>query len=128
MIRRASMVAVLVCLVAGFAIAAPQKSAVDGRWQGRLNTANGPLAETYNFNAKGQVLTGKEESPMFSRSISEGKVNGDKISFKTTVGGNSIKHEGTVSGDTIQLRNFGPGGEFDVTLKRVFSGKKSARQ
>jgi hypothetical protein len=93
-----------------------------------LNTANGPLTVTYNFKAKGQVLTGTEESPMFSRSISEGKVNGDKISFKTTVNGNSIEHQGTVSGDTIQLKNYGLGGEFDVMLKRFSSEKKSAQQ
>lgn len=130
MIRRGWMVATMVCLVAGFAIAAPQKSAVDGPWQGMLNTANGPVTVTYNFEAKGQVLTGTEsaKSPTFSRSISEGKVNGNKISFKTTVNGNTIKHDGTVSGDTIRLKSIGPGGEFDVTLKRVSSEKKSVPQ
>lgn len=55
-------------------------------------------------------------------------MNGDKISFKTTVNGNSIEHEGTVSGDTIQLKNHGPYGEFDMTLERVSSEKKSAQQ
>jgi hypothetical protein len=128
MIRRGWMVATFVCLAAAFAIAAAQKSSVDGRWQGTLNTANGEVTVTYNFKTKGQVLTGTEESPMFSRSISEGKVNGDKISFKTTVNGNSIEHQGTVSGDTIQFKNFGPGGEFDMTVKRVSSEKKSAQQ
>jgi hypothetical protein len=120
----------MVCLVAGFAIAAPQKSAVEGRWQGSMNTANGPLTLTYNFKTKGQVLTGTEESrsPAFSRPISEGRVSGDKISFKTTVNGNSIEHQGTVSDDTIQLKNIGPGGEFGVTLKRVSSDNKSAQQ
>ena len=122
------MIVTMVCLVAGFAIAAPQKSTADGRWQGSLNTANGPVTLTYNFKAKGQVLTGTEESPMFSRSISEGKVNGDKISFKTTVNGNTIEHQGTVSDDTIELKSYGPGEEFDVTLKRVTSEKKSAQQ
>ena len=106
MIRRGWMVATMVCLLAGFTIATTQKSAIDGRWQGTLNTADGPVMLTYDFKAKGQVLTGTESSPMFSRSISEGKVNGDKISFKTTVNGNSIEHDGTVSGDTIQLKSY----------------------
>lgn len=128
MIRRGWRAAAMIFLAAGFAIAATQKSAVDGRWQGTLNTANGSLTMTYNFKAKGQVLTGTVESPMFSRSISEGKVNGNKISFKTSVNGHSIEHQGTVSGDTIQLKNTGPFGEFDVTLKRVSSEKKSAQQ
>jgi hypothetical protein len=128
MFRRGWMAATMVCLVAGLAIAATQKSDVEGRWQGTQNTANGAVTLTYNFEAKGEVLTGTEESPMFSRSISEGKVNGDKISFKTTINGHSIEHRGTVSGDTIQLKTFAPRGEFDLTLKRVSSEKKSSQQ
>lgn len=121
MIRRGWMATTMILLAAGFAIPATQKPAVDGRWQGTLNSANGILTETYNFKTKGQVLTGTEQSPMFSRSIREGKVNGEKISFKTSVNGHLIEHQGTVSGDTIQLKNFGPFGEFDVRLKRVSS-------
>jgi len=128
MIRRVLMAATMILLAAGITIASTQESAVDGRWQGTLNGANGSFTMTYTFKAEGQVLTGTEESPIVSRSISQGKVNGDKISFKTTVNGNSIEHEGTVGGDTIQLRNSGPYGEFDVTLKRVSSEKKSAQQ
>jgi hypothetical protein len=137
MIRRGWMVAILVCLAAAFAIAATQKSAVDGSWQGRMATANGPLTVTYHFTTKGQVLTGscqldalESESlqyplPKGPQPISEGKVNGGKISFKTTApGGGSMEHEGTVSGDTIQLKNIGRGGEFDITLKRISSKKK----
>jgi hypothetical protein len=117
------MAVTMILLAVAFAIAAPQESAVDGRWQGTMDTANGSITVTYNFKAEGQVLTGTETSPMFSRSISEGKVNGDKISFKTTVNGNTIEHEGTVSGDTIQLKNHGPYGEFGMTIARE---KKSA--
>jgi hypothetical protein len=130
MIRRGWVLAIIVSLVAGFAIAAAEKSAVDGLWQGTLNTANGSLTITYHFRTKGQVLTGTESSkwPTFSRSISEGKVNGNEISFKTSVNGNSIEHHGTISGDTIQLKSFGPGGEFDVTLKRASRKKKSVQR
>jgi hypothetical protein len=127
MTRRGWMAATVIFLGVGFAIAASQRSAVDGRWRATLNTVNGSLTETYNFKAEGEVLMGTEESPMFSRSISEGKVNGDNISFYTTVNGHSIEHQGRVRGDAIQLKNFGPYGEFDETLRRVSSEKKSAR-
>jgi hypothetical protein len=123
MIRSGWGLAIIVSLVAGFAIAAAEaeKSVFDGLWQGTLNTANGSLTITHHFRTKGHVLNGTEssKSPTFLRSISEGKVNGNEISFKTTVNGNSIEHHGTISGDTIQLKSFGPGGEFDLTLKRV---------
>jgi hypothetical protein len=127
MIRAGWIIAAVVCLVTNSGVAATQKSAAEGRWEATSNTANGPLTVTYTFEAKEQALTGTEESPMFSRSISEGKVNGDRISFKTTVNGNLIEHQGIVSDDKIQLRNFGPGGEFDLTLRRVSIEKKPER-
>jgi len=127
MIRRCCMAATIIFLGAGFAISATQDSPVEGRWQGTLKTVNGGLTETYNFKAKGQFLTGTENIADSTRPISEGKVNGDKISFKTTVDGKSVEHQGTVSGDTIELKSFGPYGEFDVTLKRVASEKKSTQ-
>lgn len=115
------MAASMILLAASIAVAATQESTVDGRWQGTVNGADRSFTLTYTFKASGQVLTGTEESPIVSRSISEGKVNGNKISFKTTVNGNTIEHEGTISGDTIQMKSHGPYGEFDVTLKRVSS-------
>lgn len=127
MIRSGWMAATMIFLAAAFTLGATQKSAVAGRWEGSLNTANGNATMAFNFEVNGQILTGTAETPRGSQPISEGKVNGDKISFKTTVNGNSIDHQGTLSGDTIKLKNFGPFGEFDVVLKRVSSDKKSAQ-
>jgi hypothetical protein len=123
MIRQGWIVAYSCFLLGGFAIAAARQPAVDGRWQGTVNTADGSLSETFNFKTEGQILTGTGESPIVKRSISEGKVDGDKIFFKTTVGTNTVEHKGTISGDTIELKNFGPYGEFDETLKRVSEKK-----
>lgn len=130
MVRLVGVLATLVCLVAGFAIAATRDSQVDGLWEGTVNAINGSVAITYHFTVKGQVLTGMKssKSPEFSREISDGKIDGNKISFKTTVNGKTIEHEGTVSGYTIQLINHGPYGEFSATLKRVSTEKKSGQQ
>jgi hypothetical protein len=111
----------MILLAACFAIAATGSS-VEGRWQGKMNTASGEATITFNFEVKGQVLTGTTETPAGSQTINDGKVNGDRISFKTTVNGHVIGHEGTVSGDTIQLKNNGPFGEFDLVIKRVSGG------
>lgn len=73
MVRRAWITTTMILLAAGFAVAASQESAINGRWEGTMDTANGSVTVTYNFKAKAQVLTGTEQSPMFSRSISEGK-------------------------------------------------------
>lgn len=124
--RSGWMAVTMILLVAGFAVAASQKSAIEGRWEGKLHTANGDATMAFNFEVNDRALTGTAETPRGSQPISEGKVNGEKISFKTTVNGKSIDHQGKVSGDTMELKNFGPFGEFDVTLKRVSSSPKKS--
>src|SRR5579875_454414 len=128
MIRRIRVTATMFFLAIGFSVAATQDSALDGRWQGASMTANGPITVTYNLKVKGGILTGTGETPAGSQPITEGKVKGNRISFKTEINGHVIEHQGTITGDTILLKNFGPGGEFDLELKRVSSEKKSASQ
>ena len=126
MIRRIRTAATTFFLVVGFSVGAMQNSALDGRWQGALVTANGPVTVAYNFKVKGQVLTGIGETPAGSQQVTEGKVKGNQISFKTEINGHVIEHQGTISSDTILLKNFGPGGEFDLKLKRALSEKRFA--
>jgi hypothetical protein len=45
-------------------------------------------------------------------------VDGTKFSFKTHAGDSEINHEGTLSGDTIQLKVNGPWGDSEIILKR----------
>src|SRR5579875_3477494 len=106
MIRRIRMAATTAFLVVGLSVAAMQDSAVDGRWEGALMTANGSVTVSYSFKVKGQVLTGTGETPAGSQQVTEGKVNGNQISFKTEINGHVIEHQGTISGDTIRLKNF----------------------
>ena len=128
MIRRVQKAATMFLLAVGFSVAAMQESAIEGRWQGTLMTANGTVTIAYNLKVTGEVLTGTGETPAGSQPITGGKVAGNKVSFKTEIDGHVIEHQGTITGDTMQLENFGPGGEFDLRLKRVSSEKKSARQ
>ena len=99
---------------------------VTGTWSGEMKTPDGqsfPL--TFTFKQDGVTLTGTVQGPQGDPiAISEGKVDGDKITFKVAFNGMTISHEGTVSaaGDEIKLTsksdqgNF-PGGE--MTLKRA---------
>jgi len=120
--------AMLLLLTFGFPAAAMQNAVVDGRWEGVSMTANGTVTVAYNFKVKGALLTGNGETPAGSQPITEGKVEGNSISFKTEINGHVIEHHGTISGDTLRLKNFGPGGEFDLKLTHVSSEKKSAPQ
>lgn len=123
MIRRGWMLVSMIFLAMAFAVAATEGSSVAGHWEAKSRTANGEVTVTFNFEVQGQVLTGTTETPAGTQSIDDGKVSGSKISFKTTINGNVIDHQGTISGDTIQMKNKGPFGEFDFLLKRV-AGEK----
>jgi len=123
MLRR-SMIGVILMLPVALAMAAP--NAVDGRWQGTMSGPNGDFTLNFTFKADGTKLTGSVETPGGEQPISDGKIEGDKLSFKTQFQDSVIDHQGTISGDTIQLKVNGPFGEFEMTLKRV-AEKKSEK-
>jgi hypothetical protein len=106
---------------------------VTGKWtaamQGRGGGGEG-MTITYNFKQDGTKLTGTVETPMGDpMPISDGKVEGDKISFTISFdrgdGPMKITNEGTISGDEIKLTTKFEGGDFGggdrppATLKRV---------
>jgi hypothetical protein len=121
MIRRALMIGILGALFATICSAAD----INGRWEGTLSGPGGDFQIAFNFKVDGTKLTGTVGSPMGEVPIDEGKVEGDHISFKTHFDDSAINHEGTVSGDTIQLKVEGPWGESEMTLKRAKEQKTS---
>jgi hypothetical protein len=122
MIRRTLLALGLLLLSAGVSLAAAN---LNGRWEGSINTPNGDVDLVFHFNVSGAVLTGTVETPNGNADIADGKVDGDKFSFKTHAGDSEISHEGTISGDTIQLKVSGPWGDTDMTLKRAAEGKSA---
>lgn len=99
---------------------------VSGKWTmeqaGRQGGA--PRVTTFEFKVEGAKLTGTATMPAMGRGgdapaaptatpISNGKVEGDKISFEITreMMGNSMttKYEGTVAGAQINLKVTSPG-------------------
>jgi hypothetical protein len=68
----------------------------------------------FDLHVDGSTVTGKVTTPRGDIDISNGKVDGDNISFDTALNmnGNSmtISYKGTASGDTINFtRTFGGG-------------------
>jgi len=122
MIRHAMMAGVLILLSAAVCLAAN----VNGRWEGSISGPNGDMQLVFNFHATGSKLTGTVQTPMGGEEpLSDGKVSGDHLSFKTHFQDTEINHEGTVNGNTIDLKIEGPWGETDVTLKRAEAKKAS---
>jgi hypothetical protein len=58
--------------------------------------------------------------------ITDGTVDGDKFAFKAHAGDSDISHEGSLSGDTIQMKITGLWGDSNVTLKRA-AGKPAEK-
>jgi hypothetical protein len=121
----------LFALTAGLALAfvltqaAPALAATDatGTWTASVQGPNGDMTLTFHFTQDGDKLTGSVESSMGGDSfqITNGKVDGDKITFDTSFNGMTINHVGTVSGDEIKLSAKSDDGQMppmDLTLKR----------
>lgn len=81
---------------------------VTGKWTAETQGRNGPQTQTFDFKADGAKLTGTVAGGRGGPTeITDGKVTGDKISFKVsrTMGDRTMVQtfEGTVAGDEIKL-------------------------
>ena len=106
---------------------------ITGKWSAQMTGPDGGgMTLTFTFKQSGTKLTGTMDGPGGEpMQIQDGKVDGDKISFKVVIqGGTTITHEGTIvaspdgnsAGDTIKLTSKSDNGQFpggEMTLKRA---------
>ena len=99
---------------------------VTGKWSAQVPSRGGELRDTtFVFKQDGAKLTGTMTGPQGDIPIQNGKVEGDTISFDTTMnfGGNEVKilYKGTVSGDEIKFKRErdGSGQAREFTAKRA---------
>ena len=113
----------LLTLTAAFALTASAAD-VAGTWKASVETPNGTFESTFTFKVDGDKLTGTVVGQMGEAPITDGKVNGDKVSFAVTreFNGNTFKitYEGTVNGNEMKLTVHFPGREegFEMTAKK----------
>ena len=95
---------------------------VTGKWTASVETPRGTQQYTFDFKVDGTALTGTVTTQRGASDISDGKVDGDTITFnqKVSFNGNdiTIAYKGAVSGDTIKFtRTMGnrPPAEFTAT-------------
>jgi hypothetical protein len=107
-----------ICLIGGVVLLALAASAwaadVTGKWVAQVEGRNGTTEYTFNFKMDGAKLTGTMATDQGESEITEGKVEGDQISFVIvrSFGGNEMKllYKGTVSGDEIKFTREMQGG------------------
>src|SRR5690242_8997510 len=113
---------VLFCAIAAVALSAE----VTGKWTGEMQGRKGKSqTTTLDLKADGDKLTGTAGARGRQVPISDGKVDGDNVSFKVkrTMGDNEmvILYKGKVSADELKLTMSmeGRNGSREITLKRA---------
>jgi hypothetical protein len=108
-----------------FAFASVSAMAADfnGKWTASVETPRGTQTITFNFHVDGAKLTGTVTTPRGDAEISDGKIDGDSISFAQVMNFNGnefkINYTGKADGaDSIKFsRQMGdrPASEFTAT-------------
>ena len=96
---------------------------ITGKWTAETKGRDGEtVTQTFNLKQDGSTLTGTVSSPRGESQISDGKVDGDTISFvvKREMNGTEMKmpYTGKVSGDEIQFKVESPRGTREMTAKK----------
>ena len=95
-------------IVLGMSVALPAVADVTGTWTGTMATPNGDVPVSYTFVEEGATLTGFTPAPDGTQiPLTDGKVDGDKISFVINVDFNgmpfTMSYTGVVKGDTVDF-------------------------
>ena len=104
----------LMLLLAVFALSALAAD-IAGTWKATSEGPNGKMERTFVFKVDGNKLTGETTSSMMGKSaITDGKVDGDNLSFTITgkIQDNEIKlnYTGKVTGNEIHFKTEIAGG------------------
>jgi hypothetical protein len=96
---------------------------VTGSWTGTASGGGGDFQLTFNFKQDGAKLTGSVTGPQGDPlEITDGKIDGGKLSFTVSFNGMKITPDGLVKGaDEIDLKTKSDNGGFpdmEMTLKR----------
>jgi|SRR5438876_6743099 len=114
-------------LLSGMLAMVASAADVTGKWTAEVPGRGGNTqTQTFNLKADGSTLTGTVSGRMGDTEISDGKIDGDTISFSVVreMQGNKIKinYTGKVSGDGINFKMQREGGEGrsgEFTAKRA---------
>ena len=105
---------VLIGALAAVAFAAD----VAGKWIATAEGPNGEMKIEFNFKVDGNKLTGTATGPMGESPITEGKLDGDNITFTVEAHDMKIVHTGTVNGNEMKLKVDIDGQSMDMTATR----------
>jgi hypothetical protein len=120
MVRKALIAVLFLALGTVAALAAD----FNGKWTADITTPRGTQTITLTFKVDGSAVTGTISSPRGDSDISNGKIDGDNISFDQVMSRNgndfTINYAGKIDGDTIKFtRTMGDRPPVEFTANRA---------
>lgn len=108
---------VLALLLTAAAVRAADVNLV-GTWKGDMDSQMGSVQVTIVVDSA-SPLGGKVTLSQFGGPISDGKVDGEKVSFNVALEHGTLKFDGTIAGDEMKLTVIGTqGAKMDLVAKR----------
>lgn len=92
---------------------------ITGKWKATYQGQNGLTEVIYDFKVDGSKLTGTVVSTRGEMPISDGKIDGNEISFAIATDAFRAVSKGTISGDEIKLKIEAGDRTFEMTAKRA---------
>jgi CubicO group peptidase (beta-lactamase class C family) len=103
-----------------------EEKAFDGTWVGEVKGPDGnPLEVTYVFEAFGKALLGTISTRLGGGPFSDGKIDGNNLSFVSKTDQLTLLTSGTLSGDVIHLTQKNGNEATQFTIKRITNGRNS---
>jgi hypothetical protein len=125
MTKKLLFVVAILCALALAVMAAD----VSGKWTWEQQGRNGNTTSTLTLKADGSALTGSLDGGRGAQAISDGKVDGNNVTFSVTrnMGGNDVttKYTGTLDGDSLKLEWMQPGRGGAEPTKRTATAKRA---
>jgi len=114
----------LALLFVSFTAIGARAADFNGKWTAEFDTPIGLQKYTYEFHVDGATVTGKATNERGETAITEGKIDGDTITFVEALSFNGmdikIEYTGKIAGDEIKFtRKVGDFGTEELTAKRV---------
>ncbi|MBO6793784.1 MAG: hypothetical protein JJ895_07735 [Balneolaceae bacterium] len=91
----------------------------DGRWKGEMQTPQDPVEILFEFQTDGKTLTGAAATPAGIIPLTDGVVDGNKITFTLKIDNFDIEHTGYYIRSEIRLTTKFEGEEKEFILKRA---------
>ncbi len=91
----------------------------DGRWKGEMQTPQEPVEILFEFKTEGNTLTGHAATPAGVFPLTDGKVEGSRITFTLEIEDFEVPHTGYYIRGRINLTTEYDGEEKEFTLERA---------